>query len=170
VSANGGLVSTFRGSRGTVNGIMAKRRVLLVDGHSVIFSLADLRAIHEEAPRRAREGLCERLTRYADQTGEAVVLVFDGSGAELNSERAPHGIQIIYSPRGGAADDVIERLVGKYAGEFEITVVTRDYGERVTVEAFGAETMEPEMLARSLEAVDAAFHGESKKYFRDEGS
>jgi predicted RNA-binding protein with PIN domain len=151
-----------------VNGIMAQRRAVLVDGHSVIFSLEDLRAIHQVTPRQAREELCARLTRYGDQKGDAIVVVFDGAGSTLSSERKAGGIQVMYTPRGGAADDVIERLVGKYAGEFDITVVTKDRAERTTVEGFGVETMEPEVFARVLRASDTAFLVEAKKYIRNE--
>ena len=58
----------------------ARRRYLIVDGHSVIHAWDDLRARHDVNPRAARDELASRLTAIHDASAEHIVLVFDGSG------------------------------------------------------------------------------------------
>lgn len=166
---DGASVSTRRGSDGRVIGAMVKRRAFLVDGHSVIFSVDELQRMHRAMPRQARDQLCAWLARFMDHTGEVVVVVFDGDGGRVRSERVEGGIQVIYSQRGGAADDIIEKLAARYGDDFDLTVVTRDRGERTTVEGFGAGAMEPEMFVRVLESAESKFYDGARKYFRGEG-
>ena len=113
-------------------------RYLLVDGHSVIFAWEDLRKIHSRRTAAARDELIRRLTAYQDTTGVRVVAVFDGKGAGANEAGEPGGIQVFYSGAGQTADEIVERLVAKYAPRYEMTVATDDHLERQTAEAFGA--------------------------------
>lgn len=115
-----------------------KSNVLLVDGHSVIFQWPELAKLHARNGLAAREELVQTLTRYRDDTGDHVVLVFDGRGATTGRDDQPDGIQIFYSMSGQTADSVIERLVAKYGESHEITVATDDSMERQTVTTFGA--------------------------------
>ena len=115
-----------------------KANVLLVDGHSVIFQWPELSDLHARNTMAAREELIQILTRYRDDTGDHVVLVFDGRGAKTSREDQPDGIQVFYSMSGQTADSVIERLVAKYGQSHELTVATDDTLERQTVTTFGA--------------------------------
>ncbi len=81
--------------------------------------------------------LIQWLTGYQDATGVRVVVVFDGKGAKVSEEKLPGGIQVFYSGAKGTADQIIERLVAKYAQEYDITVVTNDLLEQQTVVTFG---------------------------------
>ncbi len=121
-------------------------RYLIVDGHSVIFAWPDLRSLHERRTSLAREELIKRLRHYQDWTGIHVVLVFDGKGADITNQAEPHDIQIFYSRAGQTADSIVERLAGKYAERFHLTIATSDNLERETAAAFGAECISPEML------------------------
>jgi hypothetical protein len=123
-------------------------RYLLVDAHSVIFSWPELDELHRRNALAAREDLTRRLTAYQDATGVRAVAVFDGKGTQSNSEKAPGGIQVFYSGGGKTADNIIERLAAKYAGEHEITVATNDNLVQQTVITFGG-------LAISVEALQA---------------
>jgi uncharacterized protein len=125
-------------------------RVLVVDGHSMIFQWPELRALHAKNGATAREQLVRALTRYQDSTGTHVIAVFDGKGARANEASEPAGIQIFYSKDGQTADSVIERIVATYASKYEITVATDDHMERTTVESFGGGWMSSEMLALGL--------------------
>jgi predicted RNA-binding protein with PIN domain len=142
-----------------------RRQVLIVDGHSIVFSWADLRKIHRENPRRAMIELENRLVQHQDASGVSVVLVFDGKGSRLQSEREGLRIQVMYSDRGRTADDVVERLVAKYATRHEITVATDDYAEQETVRAFGAFAIDGAGLADLLKASDRKFRERLRRRF-----
>ena len=138
-------------------------RVLIVDGHSVIFAWPEMRALHTRRTALARDALVNVLTAYQDASGTHVVAVFDGKGARANEETAPGGIQIFYSGADQTADDIIERLVAKYAGRHDITVVTSDHLEQMTVNAFGANWITAESLPALLEEGRQTLNREIKK-------
>ena len=125
-------------------------QILIVDCHSVIFAWPELRSLHEKRMTLARDALVKQLTEYQDASGVHVVAVFDGKGAKKSTEATePGGIQVFYSGADRTADDIIERLVAKYAGSHEITVATSDLLEQQTVITFGALAVSTEAL-RSL--------------------
>lgn len=126
-------------------------RYLIVDGHSVIFAWPELRRLHQRRSSLAREALTKQLRDYQDWTGVNVVVVFDGKGARASETSQPHDVQIFYSGRGQTADAIIERLAGKYAKRFDVTVATSDLLERQTVMAFDAMSISPEQLRELLE-------------------
>ena len=66
------------------------------------------------------------MTNYQDITGERVVIVFDGKGDVSESMNDENGIQVFYSKSGITADQIIERLAGKYSKTRNITVASRD--------------------------------------------
>jgi predicted RNA-binding protein with PIN domain len=121
-------------------------RYLLVDGHSVIFSWPELLKLHQRRSSLAREALIKLLRKYQDWSGVHVVVVFDGQGARVTSTADPHDIQIFYSRRGQTADAIVERLAGKYADRFDVTVATSDSLEQETVRSFGAVCISAEQL------------------------
>ena len=121
-------------------------RFLIVDGHSVIFAWPELRKLHARRNVLARDALVKTLTEYQDASGVRVVVVFDGQGEKASEVSAPGGIQIFYSASGQTADQIVERLVAKYAGEHEITVATCDHLEQQTATTFGALVVSAEGL------------------------
>ena len=126
-------------------------RILIVDGHSVIFAWPRFRAMHARRTALAREALIKALTEYQDSSGVHVVAVFDGQGARFNEATEPGGIQVFYSGADQTADDIIERLVAKYGQKHDITVVTSDHLEQMTVNTFGASFITAESLPALLE-------------------
>ena len=130
-----------------------RSRYLVVDGHSVIFAWPELRKLHQRRRSLARDALVKRLRDYQDWTGIQVVAVFDGTGDRINETSGPGELHVIYSKRGQTADSIIERLAGKYAGRFDLTVVTSDSLERETVHASGASWISPETLQQMIEEV-----------------
>jgi hypothetical protein len=138
-------------------------RVLIVDGHSVIFAWPELRATHARRTSLAREALIKSLTEYQDATGVHVVAVFDGKGPRANEATEPGGIQVFYSGADQTADDIIERLAAKYAHRHEITVVTSDHLEQMTVNTFGASWLSAETLPALLEDARRTLDYELKK-------
>ncbi|MEM6910471.1 MAG: NYN domain-containing protein [Verrucomicrobiota bacterium] len=118
---------------------MSQERCLIVDGHSIIHAWPDLRALHQGPERRrARQELVRVLEVYADAVGQHVVVVFDGTQAKTQADEQADRIQVFYSAAHRTADDVIERLVGKYAAEMEISVASDDGMVRQTVSALDA--------------------------------
>lgn len=121
-------------------------RYLIVDGHSVIFAWPELRELHRRRTILARDELVKILTAYQDASGVRVVAVFDGKGEKTGDDSAAGGIQVFYSSSSQTADEIVERLVAKYAREHEITVATSDLLEQQTVSSFGAVPISAELL------------------------
>jgi len=143
-----------------------KQRVLIVDGHSVIFRWEDLREKHQRSTATTREELIRLLTRFQDNTGTHVVVVFDGRGSKTTQEDEPGGIQIFYSRAGQTADSVIERLVAKYAQNFEICVATDDTMERTTVSSFGARWINTVQLRAEMDEANSDIRDRLKNLHR----
>lgn len=133
-----------------------KRRILLVDGHSVIFAWPDLTEIHQRNTASARENLVRRLTGLQDSTEWEVAVVFDGRGAKASSDSVPHGIAVFYSKSGQTADEIIERLAAKYSATCEVTVASDDHMERTTVEALGGMSMSTQQLLSETNSAGSA--------------
>ena len=131
---------------------MSRRpRYLIVDGHSVIFAWPELRRLHQRRSASAREALIKVLRQYQDWSAVHVVVVFDGQGSRVTSRTDPHDIQIFYSRRGQTADAIVERLAGKYANRFDVTVATSDSLEQQTVTSFGAAFISAEQLCQLID-------------------
>ena len=133
-----------------------KRRILRVDGHSVIFAWPDLTEIHQRNTASARENLVRRLTGLQDSTEWEVAVVFDGRGAKASSDSVPHGIAVFYSKSGQTADEIIERLAAKYSATCEVTDATDDHMERTTVEALGGMSMSTQQLLSETKSAGSA--------------
>ena len=86
------------------------------------------------------------MTNYQDITGERVVIVFDGKGDVSESMNDENGIQVFYSKSGITADQIIERLAGKYSKTRNITVASRDRAVLDTCSSFGADAISPKTL------------------------
>ena len=127
---------------------------LLVDGNNVIHAWPDLLELHRQGKGLAHSELIKHLTAYQDFSGERVVVVFDGRGPQLSNEREPGGLQVMYSKDGKTADDVIERLAGKYSGKYEITVATDDRAEQDMVTSMGAFVISAEGLRERLDRAE----------------
>jgi hypothetical protein len=138
-------------------------RVLIVDGHSVIFSWPKMRTLHARRTSLAREAVIKALTEYQDSSGVHVVAVFDGKGVHANEATEPGGIQVFYSGADQTADDIIERLAAKYGAIHQITVATSDRLEQMTVNSFGAEWIDAESLPGLLEEGRKDLDREMKK-------
>ena len=129
---------------------------IIVDGHSMIFAWPELCEIHARSGSAARDLLARRLTTYQDVTGERVVLVFDGANVGGAAGPAdPDNIQVFYSSAGASADQVIEKLAGKYAGSRRITVASRDRAVLDTCSALGAEAISANGLLDLVERAEA---------------
>lgn len=131
-----------------------KQKILLVDGHSMIFDWDDLSTLHARNTAAAREELVRRLTGLQDNSDWTIAVVFDGAGSKASSDGTPHGIAVFYSKSGQTADSIIERLAAKYAKDHEVTVATNDRMERTTTEAFGSMTISGIQLRAEIDSAE----------------
>ncbi len=123
-------------------------RWVLVDGYSVLHQWPRLRKIAGRSLELRRNALLALLERYADHSGRRVTVVFDAYAAKHKPETTdrPRGVEVIYSPSGKTADDVIERMVGESEQRRLILVVTSDNVERQVVETLGAQSVSAELF------------------------
>ena len=105
----------------------------LVDGMNVIGSRPT--GWWRDRPGAMRT-LVEQLERFADGTGEAVTVVFDGKPFDLEGE----SVDVLFASRRGrdAADDDIAAIVQRDARPGELSVVTSDGDLAARVHAAGA--------------------------------
>ncbi len=117
-------------------------KVLIVDGHSAIFSTPHLSQEHLKHARRTRLELIRELTHFQDISDYHVVLVFDGKGQKLDAlMRQDLDILVMYSRRNQTADAVIERIVAQHAEKFDVEVASNDRFVLDTISVFGAIPM-----------------------------
>lgn len=129
---------------------------LLVDGNNIIHAWDDLLVLHRKRRGSAHVELISRLESYRDFSGDRVVIVFDGRGATTQEERRESGLQIFYTGDYRTADDIIERLAIRYAGEFDITVATDDRAEQDIVIGAGGSVLSSFALREKLDATERA--------------
>jgi len=135
--------------------LLVKERILIVDGHSMIFRWPDLAKMHAAKTSSARDELVRRLTSLQDGSNWTVVVVFDGKGVKASNQSEPAGIHVFYSKSGQTADSIIERLAAKYAPDYDVTVATDDRLERITAESFGSNSISSDQLRDEIKAADA---------------
>lgn len=146
--------------------ISMKTKILIVDGHSIIFQWRELSETHSQRGAMARETLIRMLTGLQDSSNWQVVVVFDGKGSRPNEATEPHTIKVFYSKSGQTADSIIERLVAKYGSLHDVTVATDDLLERTTVESFGGMTMSSQQLRDEIDGANRSLSDRLKKLKR----
>ena len=108
--------------------------------------------------------LIEQLRQYKRIKGHAITVVIDGylEGMPLEKSERVKGIRLIYSKLGEKADQVIERLVGRWAGS--CIVITSDRALAQSVETKGAVVMGSEEFAARLRmAADMEMEDEDRE-------
>ncbi|MBU6398719.1 MAG: NYN domain-containing protein [Verrucomicrobia bacterium] len=113
---------------------MALARIL-VDGYSLLHGWPELAPGKPRHSEAARDELIEVLTRYRDVIETPITIVFDGGAAAYRPRQARSNpeMEVLFSPPGKTADQVIERVAYRLAALGEVLVVTDDYAERDTV-------------------------------------
>lgn len=135
---------------------MSATRWVLVDGYSVLHAWPVFltRKSRAQTLAQRRDALTRLLQQFADQTGQPVTLVFDGTAAKHHPEpdEVGPGLQVLFSGRGKTADDVMERLVAQAGHRDRILVVSSDNMVRQTVESLGAQSASSELFEQEVEA------------------
>lgn len=141
--------------------------ILIVDGHSAIFTLSERREVHAVSGLRARGELVSWLTAYSDHCDWHVVVVFDGRGESRGREGGTErDVLVIYAKGIETADSVIERMVARQAGKDRMRVASNDRMVLDTCAAFGAEGMSIRNLEEEVERVLKA----ARRSWRGQGS
>lgn len=140
-------------------------RYLLVDGHSIIYSWPELRALHARQPANARQQLIRQLSALHDSGRWRVTLVFDGR-AGGKEEKPKDSLAVLYAPEDQTADSIIEKIVQAHAGKGEIGVVTADHAEITAVESFGAFGFSPAWLQQELQVASQEISNSLENYRR----
>ena len=112
---------------------------ILIDGYSLLHNWPRLCADKAPHSAAAREALIAKLTHYRDAVGTPLTIFFDGQGAPSGTPKAKSSreVEVIYSPAGKTADDLIERVAYRLTPYGPVLVVTDDFAERDMVMGVG---------------------------------
>ncbi len=112
---------------------------ILVDGYSLLHNWPELAPGQPRHSAAARDELIRQLTLYRDATGTPVTIFFDGAGTVQGPSEygSTPEVEILFSPAGQTADDLIERAAYRFQPYGEVLAVTDDHAERDTVVGLG---------------------------------
>ncbi|UCH85496.1 MAG: NYN domain-containing protein [Candidatus Latescibacterota bacterium] len=100
---------------------------VIVDGYNVIYADDRLRRFAIKNMERARKEFVGLLRSYVEAKRIQVTVVFDGRGSLADADAViPGKLQVVYSPRGQTADDLIISTVRGAANPQSYLVVTSD--------------------------------------------
>jgi predicted RNA-binding protein with PIN domain len=98
------------------------------------------------------------LRAYAEETGEALTVVFDGR--PVDKVLRGHGIEVQFAPGGAnAADRRIERIVSEQPDPSGVTVITSDKALSRAVTGAGAEVIGSGEFRARLDELDGSRSG-----------
>lgn len=132
---------------------------ILIDGYSVLHRCSDIAPDHPRHSAAARDELIQRLNRYQDAAQTPVTIVFDGNhpAGNIVGEPSSPGLEVLYSPQGKTADDLIERATHRFLEYGEVLVVTDDYAEQNTVASLGGSVLNSHAFMLEVQATLASF-------------
>ncbi len=143
---------------------------ILVDGYSLLHEWRALAPGSSRFSAAAREALITVLTRYADAHTTPLTIFFDGSGAPAGTPKASSSrqLEVLFSPPGRTADDLIERVAYRMKDYGEVLVVTDDLVERDTVTGFGGFTQSCRAFIAEVESALGDFNRDMARINRRE--
>jgi hypothetical protein len=125
---------------------------LIVDGYNVMHALP----LGSEWPGRTfqdrRHHVLDRLSAYVAGRPHRVTVVFDGArgGDEMGGADRRGAIEVLYSPRGTEADELILRMLESAPRPEAILLVTSDKSLVGRARSAGASTARADELVRRL--------------------
>jgi len=143
---------------------------ILVDGYSLLHNWPELAKGRPRHSAAARDELVRRLTHYQDAVGTPITIFFDGSGAPpgVPKPESSGQVEVLFSPAGQTADDLIERATHRFQPYGEVLAVTDDHAERDTVIGLGGQAASCARLFRHVESELHDFADDLKHYNRTE--
>lgn len=132
---------------------------ILIDGYSVLHRCPDIAPNRPRHSAAARDELIQRLNRYQDASQTPVTIVFDGShtAGKIAGEPSSLGLEVLYSPQGKTADDLIERAIYSLLQYGKVLVVTDDCAEQNTVAALGGSVLNVQSFMLEVQAALDSF-------------
>lgn len=124
---------------------------LIVDGYNVVHADPRLTRLARSDLQAARSELIRRLTRYLGSKNVLLTVVFDGHGGITDVDvEIPGRLQVMYSPSGQTADELILEILEAAANPREYVVVTSDMADiGRSAKSIGASILKsPDFLAR----------------------
>ncbi len=120
-----------------------KDSYLLVDGYNIIFAWEELKQLSKVNLEAARGKLMDILCNYQGYTGVNLILVFDAYkvSGNLGEMFDYHNIHVVYTKEAETADQYIEKLAHRMAGQQDVTVATSDGLEQLIIWGAGAKRM-----------------------------
>lgn len=123
-----------------------RERVLIVDGHNVIFRYARLKELGEGGPRR----FAELLNAAALSSFDRVIVVFDASEVVERVELVGR-VEAIHTRKGTKADTRVVQLSREHAERgCAVTVVSADWAIQIGALGQGAVRMTPDELMERI--------------------
>ena len=111
------------------------KSLLVVDGYNFIFGCNDNRLTDKSELELLREKLIEDLAEYKYGTDYDIIVVFDSKMSEQKNRNSIKytGIEIIFSGKIKAADNVIEEIAHRREGYEKKYIVTSDNIQQTVV-------------------------------------
>lgn len=127
---------------------------ILVDGYNLIAALWGMGGDRAELERQ-REQLVETISRYKKARGHQMEVVFDGwkDGDPMGSRTRDRGVEVVFSPKGVTADEVIRDTVQE--SEREILVVSSDKKVQGWTDTYGGKAINCRTFIARLIETDA---------------
>jgi predicted RNA-binding protein with PIN domain len=126
-----------------------------LDGYNVIHGSDALKRVAEKSIQSAREVLVKMVADYCTQSGQKVVVVFDGGGdAPRSAEFAGRvrNLSVVYCEDTISADAYIERAVFETNKRLDVVVVTADSTVAQLVRGLGALVLKPQSFIQQVQA------------------
>ena len=116
------------------------KQYLLVDGYNVIFAWKELDELAKHNLDAARSKLMDILCNYQGYHKKEVILVFDAYKVKGNPGEVQeyHNIHVVYTKEAQTADSYIEKATHELAKKHDVTVVTSDGFEQLSIMGQGA--------------------------------
>jgi len=101
---------------------------LIIDGYNLLGVRGQMGGSQRIGGEAAREQLLRDLVLYRQRKGHAITVVFDGwqQGAATGHREHRSGLEVVFSPRGQRADQVIQRLAEEYQSDCAVVSSDRE--------------------------------------------
>ena len=136
---------------------VSAKHVLLVDAYNLIHANTELKELARLDLGAAREKLSETVAEYAAMKGFEPIIVFDAykNKDKLASKEETLGVSLIFTASNETADSYIERYVFEHIKSENITVVTSDRLEQMTIFQMGANRQSASDFFREFDLLKA---------------
>ncbi len=131
---------------------MHKTQKIIIDGYNVIHADGELKRCAQKDLNRSRVELIKRLKTYLQNKAVRMTLVFDGRGGLTDVEMIlPAKLQVMYSPVGQTADELIITSLRSASNPREYIVITSDAADiGKEARSLGAEVVSSEDFLKRI--------------------